>query len=172
MFQVSNWFINARVRLWKPMVEEMYQQETKEEETDQEEEEQQQEKQAQIPMHNKITNMATSATTTTALSSVRSEFNAKERDPSNNIINYRQYALGNQLVMLQSDDTTTASTSNQYFTAVDAVDLVASSNATVSNTAAFGSQPAGDVSLTLGLRHSENVPRKPAQFQLRDFGAY
>ncbi|KAL4581851.1 hypothetical protein LXL04_006383 [Taraxacum kok-saghyz] len=29
--QVSNWFINARVRLWKPMVEEMYQQESKEE---------------------------------------------------------------------------------------------------------------------------------------------
>ncbi|MCL7043273.1 hypothetical protein MKW94_016951 [Papaver nudicaule] len=28
--QVSNWFINARVRLWKPMVEEMYQQESKE----------------------------------------------------------------------------------------------------------------------------------------------
>uniref|UniRef100_A0A7N0U122 Homeobox domain-containing protein n=1 Tax=Kalanchoe fedtschenkoi TaxID=63787 RepID=A0A7N0U122_KALFE len=29
--QVSNWFINARVRLWKPMVEEMYTEETKEE---------------------------------------------------------------------------------------------------------------------------------------------
>ncbi|GJV37950.1 BEL1-like homeodomain protein 4 [Tanacetum coccineum] len=29
--EVSNWFINARVRLWKPMVEEMYQQESKEE---------------------------------------------------------------------------------------------------------------------------------------------
>lgn len=29
--QVSNWFINARVRLWKPMVEEMYQEEAKEE---------------------------------------------------------------------------------------------------------------------------------------------
>eukprot|EP00250_Pteridium_aquilinum_P003686 c13994_g1_i1 orf=357-2609(+) len=28
--QVSNWFINARVRLWKPMVEEMYQEESKE----------------------------------------------------------------------------------------------------------------------------------------------
>ncbi|KAH7430845.1 hypothetical protein KP509_08G017100 [Ceratopteris richardii] len=27
--QVSNWFINARVRLWKPMVEEMYQEEVK-----------------------------------------------------------------------------------------------------------------------------------------------
>ncbi|XP_044393653.1 uncharacterized protein [Triticum aestivum] len=29
-FEVSNWFINARVRLWKPMIEEMYQQETNE----------------------------------------------------------------------------------------------------------------------------------------------
>ncbi|WOL00006.1 hypothetical protein Cni_G08717 [Canna indica] len=28
--QVSNWFINARVRIWKPMVEEMYAEETKE----------------------------------------------------------------------------------------------------------------------------------------------
>jgi hypothetical protein len=25
LYQVSNWFINARVRLWKPMIEEMYQ---------------------------------------------------------------------------------------------------------------------------------------------------
>lgn len=32
MVQVSNWFINARVRLWKPMVEEMYVEETKEHE--------------------------------------------------------------------------------------------------------------------------------------------
>ncbi|KAG0494042.1 hypothetical protein HPP92_005036 [Vanilla planifolia] len=31
-WQVSNWFINARVRLWKPMVEEMYVEEMKEEE--------------------------------------------------------------------------------------------------------------------------------------------
>ncbi|KAJ8750255.1 hypothetical protein K2173_014170 [Erythroxylum novogranatense] len=32
--QVSNWFINARVRLWKPMVEEMYMEEMKEQEKD------------------------------------------------------------------------------------------------------------------------------------------
>ncbi|KAI3727659.1 hypothetical protein L6452_16277 [Arctium lappa] len=32
--QVSNWFINARVRLWKPMVEEMYMEETKENDHD------------------------------------------------------------------------------------------------------------------------------------------
>lgn len=25
--KVSNWFINARVRLWKPMIEEMYKEE-------------------------------------------------------------------------------------------------------------------------------------------------
>lgn len=30
--QVSNWFINARVRLWKPMVEEMYMEEMKDQE--------------------------------------------------------------------------------------------------------------------------------------------
>ncbi|XXG74188.1 hypothetical protein AAC387_Pa07g2973 [Persea americana] len=29
--QVSNWFINARVRLWKPMIEDMYREEIKEE---------------------------------------------------------------------------------------------------------------------------------------------
>ncbi|XP_016568677.2 BEL1-like homeodomain protein 4 [Capsicum annuum] len=176
--QVSNWFINARVRLWKPMVEEMYQQETKEEETDQEDDNQdqqqhQQEKQAQIPMHDKTSNMATSSTTTTMplSSSARSEFNANERDPSKNIINYRQYALGNQLVMLQSDDTATTSSANPYFMAGDASGLVAG-NSNAAGMAAFGSQQAGDVSLTLGLRHSENVPRKATQFQLRDFGAY
>ncbi|XP_074590276.1 BEL1-like homeodomain protein 2 [Curcuma longa] len=37
--QVANWFINARVRLWKPMVEEMYLQESKAEEEEVKEEE-------------------------------------------------------------------------------------------------------------------------------------
>ena len=40
--QVSNWFINARVRLWKPMIEEMYQQESKEIEEETEKERNQQ----------------------------------------------------------------------------------------------------------------------------------
>lgn len=33
--QVSNWFINARVRLWKPMVEEIYLEETKDQDSNQ-----------------------------------------------------------------------------------------------------------------------------------------
>lgn len=37
IMQVSNWFINARVRLWKPMVEEMYMEELKEQENGSEE---------------------------------------------------------------------------------------------------------------------------------------
>ncbi|KAJ7214711.1 hypothetical protein O6H91_01G151900 [Diphasiastrum complanatum] len=32
--QVSNWFINARVRLWKPMVEEMYQEEARDQDVE------------------------------------------------------------------------------------------------------------------------------------------
>ncbi|KAJ4890721.1 BEL1-like homeodomain protein 4 [Raphanus sativus] len=51
--QVSNWFINARVRLWKPMVEEMYQQEAKEREEKELEENQK-----------KIINKQTTAATT------------------------------------------------------------------------------------------------------------
>ena len=37
--QVSNWFINARVRLWKPMVEEMYKDELMREEAEEHERE-------------------------------------------------------------------------------------------------------------------------------------
>lgn len=36
-WQVSNWFINARVRLWKPMVEEMYTEEMKDPQQQQQE---------------------------------------------------------------------------------------------------------------------------------------
>lgn len=64
-FQVSNWFINARVRLWKPMVEEMYQQETKEEDTlssDQERSDHQQQQQLIRSSRNNINNNQNSST--------------------------------------------------------------------------------------------------------------
>ncbi|KAL0350585.1 UNVERIFIED_CONTAM: BEL1-like homeodomain protein 4 [Sesamum radiatum] len=47
--QVSNWFINARVRLWKPMVEEMYQQEAKDEAVSTEQDRDQSSTTAQTP---------------------------------------------------------------------------------------------------------------------------
>ncbi|GMP31635.1 hypothetical protein CsSME_00005774 [Camellia sinensis var. sinensis] len=87
--QVSNWFINARVRLWKPMVEDMYQQETKEEEESGEEE-------GQIN-HSSITGglaqtptpppISTTTTTTTSASTLspsvkRSQINALDSDTS------------------------------------------------------------------------------------------
>ncbi|XP_047951612.1 BEL1-like homeodomain protein 4 isoform X2 [Salvia hispanica] len=83
--QVSNWFINARVRLWKPMVEEMYQQEFKE---------------------------------------AAAETIAPKRDPSE------------------------------------------------STSSAGGNAAAGEVSLTLGLRRSENNVPIMSHLSVRDFGAY
>ncbi|XP_074580241.1 BEL1-like homeodomain protein 2 [Curcuma longa] len=47
--QVANWFINARVRLWKPMVEEMYLQESNAEEEEEEEEEEEAEVEPPLP---------------------------------------------------------------------------------------------------------------------------
>lgn len=80
--QVSNWFINARVRLWKPMVEDMYQQETKEEETES----------SMMDMDTtksqNYANTTTTTTTTTTSASTndpaepKSEINAMENDPS------------------------------------------------------------------------------------------
>ncbi|KAF5791827.1 putative transcription factor Homeodomain-TALE-BEL family [Helianthus annuus] len=81
--QVSNWFINARVRLWKPMVEEMYQQESKEEaethnqdehqgnnnndnDDDDEEDEQQQDKE-NMNYQNKVNSSHPHATTQTSM---------------------------------------------------------------------------------------------------------
>ncbi|THG19204.1 hypothetical protein TEA_019744 [Camellia sinensis var. sinensis] len=87
--QVSNWFINARVRLWKPMVEDMYQQETKEEEESGEEEGQINHSSitgglAQTPTPPPISTTTTTTTSTSTLSpSVkRSQINALDSDTS------------------------------------------------------------------------------------------
>ncbi|KAK6115403.1 hypothetical protein DH2020_007672 [Rehmannia glutinosa] len=96
--QVSNWFINARVRLWKPMVEEMYKQEFQDE---------------VVPPGD----AAPSAYV----------------PPPEYQYNFGLFGGGENFVRA-------------------------------------GTQ-AGDVSLTLGLRHSENVPRM-SQLSITDFEAY
>ncbi|KAF3440788.1 hypothetical protein FNV43_RR19074 [Rhamnella rubrinervis] len=117
--QVSNWFINARVRLWKPMVEEMYQQETKEEDTADEREIIIRNVQssssglaqtstptatAATPASTTTTPPASSATTPTPTSTTtatttttmptgkRSDFNAPESDPSLVAINRQAFS--------------------------------------------------------------------------------
>ncbi|XP_042508878.1 BEL1-like homeodomain protein 4 [Macadamia integrifolia] len=111
--QVSNWFINARVRLWKPMVEEMYQKEAKEEAEERDGDEReisplgQSSSSAQTPTPTTATAASattpvvvpvppppTAATTTSSSKTIsttaqgkRSEINAHDNDPSLNAIN-------------------------------------------------------------------------------------
>ncbi|CBI17588.3 unnamed protein product, partial [Vitis vinifera] len=164
--QVSNWFINARVRLWKPMVEEMYQQETKEEEGSEERE--------------------------------VNQLQSTDGDPSLIAIN-RQCFSENQAKQATSTIPTTTSTSadvsppppvSQCFPTTHDSDLhhrlpvddtcrrgslVSSDFGTTSTNPDIGSTlirfgtTAGDVSLTLGLRHAGNLPDK-SPFSVRDFG--
>ncbi|RDY01244.1 BEL1-like homeodomain protein 2, partial [Mucuna pruriens] len=125
--QVSNWFINARVRLWKPMVEEMYQQELKEVECAEEREKNQSNNSssgnnlAQTPSTpaaaTTSTATASSPTTTTKPTGKRSDINATESDPSLVAIN-RQGFSENQAK--QSTSTTTTTTSTTLVTSVSA----------------------------------------------------
>ncbi|XP_028763992.1 BEL1-like homeodomain protein 4 [Neltuma alba] len=197
--QVSNWFINARVRLWKPMVEDMYQQELKEaEDAEEREMNQSNSNNSGNNTAQTLTTTTTTATTTstaTASASVppttppakRSDVNASERDPQLVAIN-RQALLENQAK--QQSSTTTASEVAPPVSQCFQSDLplqghddtcrrgsmVAEDCGTASATANnIGSTlirfgtTAGDVSLTLGLHHAGNIP-DTSPFSVRDFG--
>ncbi|KAI5581622.1 hypothetical protein BDE02_07G030200 [Populus trichocarpa] len=206
--QVSNWFINARVRLWKPMVEDMYQQESKEDEPGAEDRERKQANNnsnnsglAQTPTPTTTTtgSSAPAATTTTIPSGKRSEINANENDPSLLAIN-RQCFSENQTKLSTSSSTTTTTiiTPINITSATEAAppphagqpfhdfaddtcrhgSIVTADYGTTSSNAnaggstliRFGTTTAGDVSLTLGLRHAGNMPEKSPTFSMRDFG--
>ncbi|GAV68271.1 Homeobox_KN domain-containing protein/POX domain-containing protein [Cephalotus follicularis] len=148
--QVSNWFINARVRLWKPMVEEMYQQESKEEETGSGAEERERNKNnttsttttslAQTPTPSTTTTTTTTipttvSTTTTSPTTTptgkRSEINAIENDPSLIAINRQCFSENQAKQSIITPTTTTAvevvpPTISQPFPAVDDTCLRAS----------------------------------------------
>ncbi|XP_011099269.1 BEL1-like homeodomain protein 4 [Sesamum indicum] len=171
--QVSNWFINARVRLWKPMVEEMYQQEAKDEAASTEQDRDQSSTSAQTPTLNAnppatTTTTATSATAITPSPAKRSEINAPENDPSFVAINNNQCFSDNQPKLHHH------STANVSLPPAPAVaqsfSVVHPSNDGIheSTLIRFGTN-AGDVSLTLGLRHAGNLPEK-SPFSVRDFG--
>ncbi|XP_022775262.1 BEL1-like homeodomain protein 2 [Durio zibethinus] len=226
--QVSNWFINARVRLWKPMVEDMYQQETKEEAENNERERNpnnsnNSSNNAQISTPSTTGSAAaataataastptttTTATTTTTPAGKRSEINAKENDPSLIAIN-RQCFSENQAKQCTPTTTTTTtiitSTPTTNTTATEVAPTISQQPFTTTHdsdmhqriagvddtflrgsivAADYGTTPgntdigstfirfgttAGDVSLTLGLRHAGNIPEKSSSFSVRDFG--
>ncbi|KAI9113487.1 hypothetical protein K1719_015414 [Acacia pycnantha] len=219
--QVSNWFINARVRLWKPMIEEMYQQELKEAEGEEREERNQSNNSnlftqtaatssteaAPPPSTTTTTTLTTTPTTTltAAAAGKRSQINASDSDPSLVAINNTQPFSESQPNLSSSAITTTppaalaassevAPPSSQCYDSADLLmpphrsmataddtcrhgSFVAADYGTASGNSDIGSTlirfgtTAGDVSLTLGLRHAGNVPEKaPSPFSLRDFG--
>jgi len=135
LFQVSNWFINARVRLWKPMVEEMYQQELKEAENTEERENNQSNNsnisgnQAQTPSTPGAATTSTATTaapptiTTTKPTGKKSNINATESDSSLVAMNRQGFSEN------QGKQSTTTSTT-----------IMASASATTSEIAPPGSQ--------------------------------
>ncbi|KAG9150385.1 hypothetical protein Leryth_014564 [Lithospermum erythrorhizon] len=166
--QVSNWFINARVRLWKPMIEDIYQQETRSKDNEQEtsqhflhedKETKSQEHQivvthvtAQTSMHdesrtclindNTGTKIPVASSLILASGGRRTEMNAIESDPSQSTINFSHCTtLGNQQEILAQVGNTN----------------VASPFVSFSNTQGGCDQ----VSLSLGLKYSsDNIQRK------------
>ncbi|KZV20212.1 hypothetical protein F511_01069 [Dorcoceras hygrometricum] len=134
---VSNWFINARVRLWKPMVEEMYQKEFKDEV-------QHGAAPAQNPMHG------------SPKGGKRLEKNEAENDPTIETNNY-----------IHGFSPVGATTSGGLPAPMYWPEAEFSGGGGVVR----GGSQAGDVSLTLGLRHSETMPRMN-QLSIRDLGAY
>ncbi|KAL5557209.1 hypothetical protein UlMin_039445 [Ulmus minor] len=197
--QVSNWFINARVRLWKPMVEEMYQQETKEEEPDSEIREKKQQSNnnshglAQTPNPTSTTEAAGAGAGAAAISTpspttttTRSDINAQESDPSLLAINRQTFSenQANQQQQQYYPPSTSSAVANEVAQPVSDYDtcrrggMVGPDYGTTSGNAdtigsaliAFGTT-AGDVSLTLGLRHAGNMPETTSSFSVRDFGS-
>ncbi|KAL1333029.1 hypothetical protein HN51_061792 [Arachis hypogaea] len=192
--QVSNWFINARVRLWKPMVEDMYQQELKDAEGATEEEDDEGESNNNSGNHVQ-TPLPPSSTTTTppplqlSSSTPTSNNNNNVNKRSDIIINAQDSdpslaAINRQGLEIQAKQPATSSTANTTVTppvvsqcfdseqllnedtcghgsivsaeygSVAAMTEIGSSSSTLIR---FGTTAApGDVSLTLGLRHTGN----------------
>ncbi|XP_073060456.1 BEL1-like homeodomain protein 2 [Primulina eburnea] len=156
--QVANWFINARVRLWKPMVEEMYQQESK----DDAEESQRDQSSSSSGAHinNAQTPTPHTATTTPAVVFTppgrRSEINATENDPSFMTINRQCFPESQAMISVNMP--LTASNSNALpLPAMHTSDAPRRSHADTESALRGLGASAGDVSLTLGLRHAGNL---------------
>lgn len=190
MVQVSNWFINARVRLWKPMVEEMYQQESKDEDDD-------------IHNNNNNTDDDTSQTThqitpnpisqTPPPHSAAAHTRTTQTDRSNSPIPKHQHYSSAAVTQAAPPppmvaqcyppshyDSELQDTCRRVGVVLNAPDddhefgtTTASATSDIhgpTRLVRFGTTT-GDVSLTLGLRHAGNIPDNNPSFSLRsEFG--
>lgn len=180
-FQVSNWFINARVRLWKPMVEEMYQQEAKDESGNE-----QSSGSAQTPTPPPPTTASAAANTNPPPPPPpRNVATAQENDPSYIAMNRQCSFTDNHAKPPMNHPNNMASSSSAAAAAAAASSSAAArnypamqesdachdqqSNADIGSTLIRFGTNSGDVSLTLGLRHAGNLPEK-SPFSVRDFG--
>ncbi|XAR70265.1 hypothetical protein NMG60_11027056 [Bertholletia excelsa] len=124
--QVSNWFINARVRLWKPMIEEMYMEETKELE------------------ESHMASRAEDQTTTCRPS------NEDQKPDANKLVRIESECLSSIINNSEKNDSPAATyhRHHQPFGTVE-LDFSAGGGTSYATTEGFGS---GSVSLTLGLQ--------------------
>ncbi|KAK8637384.1 hypothetical protein V6N13_064806 [Hibiscus sabdariffa] len=147
--QISNWFINARVRLWKPMVEEMYQQEIKEEDGEGNPNNSSNNAQTSTPSSTTAATVAASTTTAATPAGKTCEISALENDTSPVEINRQCFSFSGKKRKQCSSLTATevaAPPSSQPFTTTT-----------------------GGNSLTLGLRHAGNMPDNLQMISCRNF---
>ncbi|CAL9128598.1 unnamed protein product [Musa textilis] len=157
--QVSNWFINARVRLWKPMVEDMYLQESKEQEEERERSETDHQR-AQSPTQQQQQGQ-------------RTETNApseSDASPSTSSVSRRHHRLAavseNPPPGLVAAHQPSGGDDDSVLVGVDA--FAALNAAHHGDMYRYGTT--GDVSLTLGLRHADGSTSERSRFSLRNFG--
>lgn len=168
--QVSNWFINARVRLWKPMVEEMYQQESKEAAAGT--------SQTSADPSRDEANNQNSQSTYHHMNQQRQQQQQHNPVAADTDISQRLVPVLDNTQMLQQPGGTTIDPSDpliipDHIQLCGPNDMYSQYRATGAPMR-VGSTMSGDVSLTLGLRHSGNAPdnsdnnRPP--FSITDFG--
>ncbi|XP_023518458.1 BEL1-like homeodomain protein 4 [Cucurbita pepo subsp. pepo] len=168
--QVSNWFINARVRLWKPMVEEMYQIEGKDE-TDHSHQQQPSKDDDDDTTDNKIQNSAINAQNPTPTTATTSSI----PPPSTTIA--EEGAAGFTATHDQFSELHDVwrHGSGQHYGTMSEDARAATDVSNGPTLIRFGTSgtTTGDVSLTLGLRHAGNTSAATMDnpsFSLRDFG--
>ncbi|WOK92242.1 BEL1-like homeodomain protein 4 [Canna indica] len=180
--QVSNWFINARVRLWKPMVEEMYVQESKDEDDDDGREKsetnqqrgaqsptQQQQQQQQQPQlgQRAETNAPSESDASPSTSSIGRRHHrlasSSENPPSGLVAAHHSSSGGNDTLLADAFGAPNVGHIGDLYRYSAAAPQAAAG-------VRFGAT--GDVSLTLGLRHAGGgSSSEKSRFSVRDFSS-